>query len=278
MPLDRVSLFKLSGLPEPFGAVLLVLCLILLLVPYFSGSDFGIFKIPIVRNETRKVLKIVGPMLLLPCVFLFLPIFPTNQQGSAVISSPRPNDVVSQPSPENNQSPLVTSTPGKTGITLNWNGANTVSWYLYDESGQKPLSPHGPFRWYCDPAKSDTEDVAPGDYVVKLQPDVDIPIEWSTFSPIKLSVKNGNTTQITPAVGRITMQWNGANIVSWYLYDQSGQKPLSPHGAFRWYCDPGKSFTQDLYPGEYVVKLDVIGYQPIGVTIKPDQETKIVRP
>jgi len=277
--MDKSSLFKISGLPDPFGVVLLVFSLILLLAPYFSGTDFGLFKIPIVSQSAKKLLKVIGPILFVSCILFFLPVFPKKQQEpSATSANPPLVGIGKASSEETSPSPLITSEPGRTGITLRWNGSNTVSWYLYDASGQKPLSPHGPFRWYCDSGKSDTEDAAPGDYIVKVQSDVDVPIESSTFSPIKISVESGHSTQITPAVGRITLRWNGSNTVSWYLYDASGQKPLSPHGPFRWYCDPGKSYTQDVSPGDYSIKLEAVGYQPISVSVKSGQETSIVRP
>jgi hypothetical protein len=277
--MDKSSLFKISGLPDPFGVVLLVFSLILLLAPYFSGTDFGLFKIPIVSQSAKKLLKIIGPLLFVSCILFFLPIFPKNQQEPSASSADPPLEGIGKASSgETSPSPLIRSEPGRTGITLRWNGSNTVSWYLYNGSGEKPLSPHGPFRWYCDPGKSATEDTAPGDYVVKLQSDVDVPIESSTFAPIKVSVQSGHSTQITPAVGRVTLRWNGSNTVSWYLYDGGGQKPLSPQGAFRWYCDPGKSSTQDVSPGEYSIKLQAVGYQPIAISVKSGQETSIVRP
>lgn len=71
---DKVSLFKLSGLPDPFGIVLLIFSFILLLSPYFSGADFGIFKVPLFTPLTKKWLKLIGPIIFFLCVFSFLPI------------------------------------------------------------------------------------------------------------------------------------------------------------------------------------------------------------
>ena len=168
--------------------------------------------------------------------------------------------------------------PGMTGITLHWNGANTVSWYLYDESGQKPWSSQGSFHWISNPGASDTEDAAPGNYVVKLSTDLAMSIDASTFSPIKVAVQAGYTTHITPPVGRITLHWKGSNAVSWYLFDESGQKARSPQGSFRWYCDPGKNSTQDVSPGTYMIKVDAVGYKPILVSVKDGEESNVVRP
>ncbi|HYX72438.1 MAG TPA: hypothetical protein VE732_06690, partial [Nitrososphaera sp.] len=74
---DRTSLFKLSGLPESFGAIILIFSFILLLAPYFSGADFGIFKIPTFTSSAKKWLKIIGPLLSTVCIVSYLPIIPT---------------------------------------------------------------------------------------------------------------------------------------------------------------------------------------------------------
>lgn len=79
---DKLSLFKWSGLPETFGGVLLVFSLILLLSPYFSGADFGVFKIPILTPSAKKWLRIIGPIMFGLCVFSFLPIIPINPSSS----------------------------------------------------------------------------------------------------------------------------------------------------------------------------------------------------
>ena len=92
--MDRISLYKLIGLPETFGVLLLTFSFILLLAPYFSGADFGLFKIPIFGEKGRRWLKIIGPVVLLVCAFPFLPVFTvtnkTNDDGLRVASSPSP--------------------------------------------------------------------------------------------------------------------------------------------------------------------------------------------
>jgi hypothetical protein len=67
---------KSLGLPEPFTALLLTFSLVLCLAPYFSGGDFGIFKIPQFTDSARKWLKIIGPILFLFFVMLFVPLIP----------------------------------------------------------------------------------------------------------------------------------------------------------------------------------------------------------
>lgn len=73
---DKTSIIKLIGLPEAFAVVLLTLGLILTLAPYFSGTDFGVFKIPQFTDPARKRLKIIGPIVLLVLIFLSAPMMP----------------------------------------------------------------------------------------------------------------------------------------------------------------------------------------------------------
>lgn len=108
----------MSGLPDPFGVVLLVFSFILLLAPYFSGTDFGLFKIPTVNDRARKLLKVIGPILFMFCIFLFAPILPSNQQVISAIPSPTPAPFYSLqvtplpspvPTPNSSASPLPSS-------------------------------------------------------------------------------------------------------------------------------------------------------------------------
>jgi hypothetical protein len=73
---EKVSLFKATQIPDSFGVVLLVFFLILLLAPYFSGADFGVFRIPLFTDKAKKWLRIIGPILFILCVLSFIPIIP----------------------------------------------------------------------------------------------------------------------------------------------------------------------------------------------------------
>ncbi len=75
---ERASIVKLLGLPETFAVLLLTFSFILSLAPYFSGADFGLFKIPQFTDPARKKLKIIGPLIFLALVVLFVPIIPTR--------------------------------------------------------------------------------------------------------------------------------------------------------------------------------------------------------
>src|SRR4051812_24372771 len=76
--MDKVSLFRLLGWPDPFGVVLLSLFLILLLAPYFSGADFGLFKVPMFTEGAKKWLRIIGPIMFIVCAVSFVPIIPAR--------------------------------------------------------------------------------------------------------------------------------------------------------------------------------------------------------
>lgn len=73
---QRTSIIKLLGLPDTFAVVLLTFSFILALAPYFSGADFGLFKIPQFTDSARKKLKVIGPLLFLAIGMLFIPMIP----------------------------------------------------------------------------------------------------------------------------------------------------------------------------------------------------------
>lgn len=75
---DRISIFKLGGLPEAFATVLLLVALIFFLAPYFAGADFGVLKVPGFTERAKKRLKLIGPLLLVSCVSFFVPVIPLN--------------------------------------------------------------------------------------------------------------------------------------------------------------------------------------------------------
>jgi len=106
--MDGSSLFKISGLPDSFGAVLLGFSFILLLAPYFSGADFGLFKIPIFSTEAKRWLKVVGPILFISCVLSFAPLFPANNNQNITIDianvTPSQTPILATPSPISNTS------------------------------------------------------------------------------------------------------------------------------------------------------------------------------
>ena len=68
-----MNIFNLFGIPTEFGILLLTLSLILFLAPYFSGTDFGVIKIPIFSSKAKKRLILFGPFLILGTIILFLP-------------------------------------------------------------------------------------------------------------------------------------------------------------------------------------------------------------
>lgn len=98
---EKASIIKLLGLPETFAVLLLTFSFILLLAPYFSGADFGLFKIPQFTNSARKELKLIGPIVFLVLVMLFVP----------MIRIPKPN--APNPSDNTNKPGAPDTTPTK---------------------------------------------------------------------------------------------------------------------------------------------------------------------
>lgn len=91
---ERASIIKLLGLPETFAVLLLTFSFILFLAPYFSGADFGLFKIPQFTDPARKKLKIIGPIVFLALVALFVPMI---SSPAAKPTAPNPGDNTNKP-------------------------------------------------------------------------------------------------------------------------------------------------------------------------------------
>src|SRR5437773_7909503 len=72
----RYSALKLATLPDAFGITFLTIGIILALVPYFAGANFGIFHVPRVQPATGRTLRWGGPLVLMIAVFLHLPVWP----------------------------------------------------------------------------------------------------------------------------------------------------------------------------------------------------------
>ena len=79
---EKESILSFLALPSEFGLILLIVALTLLLAPYFSGADFGRFKIPNFPPKTRRSLRVIGPLFLIVTVILYLPIISLAQSGS----------------------------------------------------------------------------------------------------------------------------------------------------------------------------------------------------
>lgn len=97
--------------------LLLTFSFILLLAPYFSGADFGLFKIPQFTDSARKKLKIIGPIVFLALVMSFVP----------MIRVPKPN----APNPSDN-----TNKPGAPDTTTDTaSDPNTITILVANFSG-----------------------------------------------------------------------------------------------------------------------------------------------
>jgi hypothetical protein len=139
MMLEKASVFKISGLPEAFGVLLLSVSFILLLTPYLSGKDFGLFKVPELGPTATSWWKRIGPGLFLLVVLAFIPLFNVKHtsEGKAdtIPSNPvanvSPTSSTSLPSPSTSvsaRSPdkvVPKSTIEKQEIARNPGNANT---------------------------------------------------------------------------------------------------------------------------------------------------------
>lgn len=59
---------------------ILIISIILLLSPYFGGADFGVFKIPVFPEDSKKILFFAGPTLLLLSIMFYVPIWNSNNK------------------------------------------------------------------------------------------------------------------------------------------------------------------------------------------------------
>lgn len=115
------SLFHMIGLPEAFGNVLLLLSFALLISPYFSGTDFGAFKVPSFTPVRNKKLKRIGPVIFVVCVFLFIPIWRTGQSETRPPSVHKPSEQKSKvpgSSPVTNRSSPAIDRPKGDGVSV----------------------------------------------------------------------------------------------------------------------------------------------------------------
>jgi hypothetical protein len=115
--MDGTSVFETIKIPIPFGVVLLSFSFILLLAPYFSGADFGLFKIPVFSEPAKKRLRFIGPVAFLACLLCFAPILPPYK-GAALLPIPSPSPLPS-PSPNDTSapSPIASPTPTQSPVS-----------------------------------------------------------------------------------------------------------------------------------------------------------------
>ena len=213
---------------------------------------------------------------------------PGSEERSAAASNPNqptaPGNTQPAQSPEPSASsggrpgaavppaPAVTPAPaGKTGIQIVWRGATSLPCFLYDETGTKVLSPVGVFPWMC--AKDmGLWDAAPGKYQIKFGTNEGL------FAPLAVAVNRGAVTRLEAPVGQLRLRWNGSNTVNWYVLDKTGEKTLTPTGVFPWSCEAGKTCVQDIGPGDYMIKVDAVGYQLVKFTIAAFRITDVTIP
>ncbi|HAC63753.1 MAG TPA: hypothetical protein DCF68_09485 [Cyanothece sp. UBA12306] len=92
---DRKSIYEFFGLPSQFGVILLTFGFILVLSPYLSGLDFGIFKIPKLDKNIQEQLKFLGPPIFILFIVFFLPILQDNKPKLDI------TDIIIKPNQDN---------------------------------------------------------------------------------------------------------------------------------------------------------------------------------
>ena len=69
-----MSLANWLGLPEAFQTTLLIAAVVLALTPYFAGITVGGLQVPRLPVRQRRRLRLAGPIVLLGCLALVIPI------------------------------------------------------------------------------------------------------------------------------------------------------------------------------------------------------------
>ena len=141
-------------------------------------------------------------------------------------------------------------------IRLNWNGANSVGWKVLDADRKTAL------RNLRTGAKgSDSQDLPPGDYVFAL--------DATAFQPTPVTVRNGQASTVTPAVGQITLNWNGANSVGWKVLDADKRPPSEISGLER------RVATAKIATRRLCLRAHATEFQPTPVTVHNGQASTV---
>jgi hypothetical protein len=106
-----MSLAERIGLPAQFQATLLVVALLFVLAPYFSGLTIGGVQLPRLNSRRRRVLKISSPALLVAMVMLVIPL-------EALSPPPSHLEIVAADVTDNGEIDLAVSNSGTAGALL----------------------------------------------------------------------------------------------------------------------------------------------------------------
>jgi hypothetical protein len=74
-----MSVLESLGIPPQFGVVLLAVAFALAVAPYLSGADFGVLRIPLLEEGTRKRLRLIGPIVMVGAIALHVPVLPNSK-------------------------------------------------------------------------------------------------------------------------------------------------------------------------------------------------------
>ena len=161
-----------------------------------------------------------------------------------------------------------TNSPAKSGITFQWNGVNSVHYYLFRVDGEMIDGAN------CDPGKTVTHEVASGSYKIEIGEAI-----APGYQPINITVSAGQITHVTPPVGQIAFQGRIVDGVPSEYLTLYKNRPNSLADSLRtWGCDPGKTCIFDVSPGSYVTEFYMLDGKYVDVVIQPGRVTHVIRP
>lgn len=143
-------------------------------------------------------------------------------------------------------------------VTFHWTGATAILWQLLDEKSRAALR-----HAATGPGGSETVDIGTGRYLLVIP---DMP----EIAPVPITVAAGRMSTVAPQVGRVTVEWRGAQSVAFKVIDAKRR-----HALRTLYLNPSSSQTTDMAPGHYlIVPQGTPDLKPIEVTVADGEEVR----
>ncbi len=144
-------------------------------------------------------------------------------------------------------------------ITFHWTGANAVLWQLLDEKNRATL------RQLANIAGgSETVDAGIGRYLLSI-------IGMPELAPVPVTVSVGRMFTVAPRVGRVTVEWRGAEAIAFQVLDAERRNALR-----NLYFIPSSSQRLDMAPGRYlIVPQGTPDMKSIEVSVTADEEVRV---
>jgi hypothetical protein len=187
---------------------------------------------------------------------------PSGNASSGVSTNTRPRGSAGGGGAERGQTPSAAPNSGATGaasrekvatgVSLNWRGAEVIGWKIVDEAQKYILKDH-----MVVGAKSTSfQEMAPGTYFVI--------IDETGFQPLRVTVRTGEVTAVSPSVGTASISWGGAVVTGWKIVDEAQKYILRDHMV----VGAKSTSHEDMVPGNYYVIVDQAGFKPLPVTVQ----------